>query len=76
MVTSLGEIEWDKLEIAIPAFLTLITMPLSYSIANGIALGFVLFPITMVVAGQHKKVSPMMYVLSVIFLLYLIFLRH
>ncbi|MDF2947524.1 MAG: pbuG [Bacillales bacterium] len=76
MVTSLGEIEWNKLEIAIPAFLTLITMPLSYSIANGIALGFVLFPITMVVAGQHKKVSPMMYILSVIFLLYLIFLRH
>ncbi|MCV5632625.1 NCS2 family permease, partial [Escherichia coli] len=53
MVSSLGEIDWKKFEIAVPAFFTIISMPLTYSIATGIAIGFIFYPITMVVSGRR-----------------------
>lgn len=74
MVSVLGDIQWNKLEIAVPAFMTLITMPLTYSIANGIAVGLVLYPITMIVRGRAKELHPIIYVLFVIFILYFVFL--
>ncbi|MFB1050600.1 NCS2 family permease [Paraliobacillus sp. JSM ZJ581] len=74
MVSSLKEIEWDQFEIAVPAFLTLIIMPLAYSIATGIAIGFVFYPITMVAKGKVKEINPIMWFLFVVFILYLIFL--
>ncbi|MGX6446263.1 NCS2 family permease [Neobacillus sp. K501] len=75
MVSSLGKIDWKKFEIAVPAFLTMIAMPLSYSIATGIAIGFIFYPITMIVKGRAKDVNPIMYFFFVIFLLYFIFLQ-
>ncbi|RBP87393.1 AGZA family xanthine/uracil permease-like MFS transporter [Cytobacillus firmus] len=75
MVASLGNIDWTKFEIAVPAFLTIIAMPLTYSIATGIAIGFIFYPITMIVKGRIKEVHPIMYVLFVIFVLYFIFLK-
>lgn len=74
MVSSLRHIEWNKFEIAVPAFLTMITMPLAYSISTGIALGFIFYPITMLVAGRKKEIHPIMYLFFVIFLCYFIFL--
>lgn len=74
MVSSLKDIEWDKIEVAIPAFLTIIIMPLAYSIATGIAVGFTFYPITMIIAGKGKKIHPIMWGLSLVFVLYLIFL--
>jgi adenine/guanine/hypoxanthine permease len=74
MVSALGRIDWTKFEIAVPAFLTMITMPLGYSIATGIAIGFIFYPITMVTAGKAKQVHPIMYGLFVVFVLYFIFL--
>ncbi|QMT18304.1 NCS2 family permease [Planococcus maritimus] len=74
MVSALGQIEWGKFEIAVPAFLTMIAMPLGYSIATGIAIGFIFYPITMLVAGRRKEIHPIMYGLFVIFVLYFIFL--
>ncbi len=71
MVASLGQIAWDRFEIAVPAFLTMIMMPLTYSIATGIAVGFIFYPLTMIIKGKAKEVSPIMYVFAVIFLLYL-----
>lgn len=75
MVSNLRHIEWDKFEIAVPAFLTLITMPLTYSIATGIAIGFIFYPITMIVKGRIKEIHPVMYFFFVVFLLYFIFLK-
>ncbi|WP_054860918.1 solute carrier family 23 protein [Gracilibacillus sp. JCM 18860] len=75
MASSLKDIPWDKFEIAVPAFLTIIMMPLAYSIATGIAVGFVFYPITMVAKGKIKEVSPVMWGLFVIFILYLGFLH-
>lgn len=74
MSTSLKNIEWDRFEIAVPAFLVIISMPLTYSIATGIAIGFVFYPITMIMKGKAKEIHPVMYGLSAIFILYFIYL--
>ncbi|WP_270182991.1 NCS2 family permease [Alkalihalobacillus sp. CinArs1] len=74
MVSVLGKIEWNRFEIAVPAFLTIIAMPLTYSIATGIALGFVMYPITMLVKGEGKNIHPIMYVLFFVFVAYFAFL--
>lgn len=71
MAASLREIEWDKFEIAVPSFLTMFMMPLSSSIATGIAVGFIFYPITMILKGRVKEVHPIMYVFAILFLLYL-----
>ncbi|MCM2676938.1 NCS2 family permease [Alkalicoccobacillus plakortidis] len=76
MASSLRFIDWTRMEIAIPAFVTFVAMPLTYSIANGIALGFILYPITMLVSGNAKKIHPIMYFLFVVFVLYFAFLSH
>ncbi len=75
MVSSLRLIDWDKFEIAVPAFFTVIMMPLGYSIATGIAIGFVFYPITMLLAGRKKEIHPMMYGLFLVFLAYFIWVR-
>ncbi|MGE7114037.1 NCS2 family permease [Lysinibacillus sp. NPDC047702] len=71
MVASLGQIAWNRFEIAVPSFLTMIMMPLTYSIATGIAVGFIFYPLTMIIKGKAKEVNPIMYVFAIIFLLYL-----
>lgn len=70
MASALKQIPWDEFEVAVPAFLTVIGMPLTYSISDGIALGFIVYPITMIVAGKGKKVHPIVYVLFVVFLIF------
>ena len=75
MVSTLGNIEWTKFEIAVPAFFTIIAMPLTYSIATGIAIGFIFYPITMILSGRKKEIHPIMYGLWVIFILYFIFIK-
>lgn len=74
MSSALKDIAWEKFEIAVPAFLVIISMPLTYSIATGIAIGFVFYPITMIMKGKMKEIHPVMYGMFVIFLLYFIFL--
>ncbi len=74
MAKGLGDIDWGEMEYAIPAFITVIAMPLTYSIATGIALGLVLFPLLMVFRGRAREVSPIMYGLFVVFVGYFIWL--
>ena len=76
MVSALGNIEWKQFEIAVPAFLTIIAMPLTYSIATGIAMGFIFYPITMVLSGRRKEVHPIMYGMWIIFILYFVFVKQ
>jgi adenine/guanine/hypoxanthine permease len=76
MVSSLSKIDWNKFEVAVPSFLTMVTMPLSYSIATGIAVGFIFYPITMIVKGRFKEINPVMYFFFIIFVLYFIFLKE
>lgn len=71
MAQSLREIEWHKMEIAIPAFLIVLGMPLTYSISDGIALGFIMYPLTMIAAKRGKEVHPLMYALFFVFVLFI-----
>lgn len=75
MAASLTKIAWDQIDEAIPSFLTIVAMPLTFSIATGIALGFILYPITKIVKGEAKKIHPIMYFLFLVFLAYFIFLK-
>ena len=72
MCVNLKEIEWDKSEIAIPSFLTVILMPLTYSIGEGIACGFLTYVVLNVFKGNYKKIHPVMYVLAALFIVYFI----
>jgi len=69
MVGQLKEIDWSDKAIVIPAFLTIIFMLLAFSIAQGIAVGFIFYPIVMVAQGRAKEVNKMMYALGVLFLI-------
>ncbi len=74
MATSLKEIEWKNFDDAVPAFFTMLMMPLTFSIATGISLGFIVYPLLKVFAGKAKEVHPIMYVLGVLFVVRFIFL--
>lgn len=70
MAQQLKGIEWDDLVIAVPAFITVISMILTYSISNGIAFGFIAYAVAMVAAGKVKEIHPTVWVLMVIFIIY------
>ena len=70
MASNLKRIDWEKFEIAFPAFLTVVGMPLTYSISDGLALGMIAYPITMIASKRYKEVSVTMYVLFIIFVIF------
>lgn len=76
MVGTVTEISFDmdNLTEAIPAYLAIIAMPLFYSISEGISLGIISYTLLNLAAGKGKKVAPLMYVLTVLFILKYIFL--
>ncbi|PFH89129.1 NCS2 family permease [Bacillus sp. AFS088145] len=76
MMGSVRHIEWDNFEEAFPAFLVIITMPLTSSIATGIALGFITYPLLKVVKGKAKNVKPVIYIFGILFLIQLVFFPH
>lgn len=76
MIGSVRHIEWDNFEEAFPAFLVLITMPLTSSIATGIALGFITYPLLKLIKGKAKEVKPVIYLFAVLFLIQLVFFPH
>ena len=76
MVSSVTEIRFDddNLREAIPAYIAIIAMPLFYSISEGISLGIISYVVLNAVTGKAKKVTPLMYILAVLFVLKYIFL--
>ncbi len=68
MMGGMARIQWDDLTDAIPAVVTMIMMPLTFSIANGIALGFLTYTALKLCTGQHRQVSLGLYILSAVFL--------
>ncbi|KEQ12371.1 guanine permease [Endozoicomonas montiporae] len=73
MVGSLTRIDWDDLTEAGPVLITTIMMPLSFSIANGIALGFIAYPVIKVLAGRTSDVSISVWILAALFALKFVF---
>ena len=74
MVSAIVKIDFNNLTEAIPAYLCLIAMPLMYSIAEGIAIGVISYVIINLICGKAKKITPLMYVLAVLFVCKYIFL--
>ncbi|WEV54914.1 NCS2 family permease [Leuconostocaceae bacterium ESL0723] len=72
MAGNLGKIEWQDLTVSAPAFLIVVGMPLTYSISDGIALGFIAYPITMIATGRARKVPILMYILALVFISFLV----
>jgi AGZA family xanthine/uracil permease-like MFS transporter len=70
MMQQVKGISWDDLEIAIPAFLTIVLMPFTYSITVGIGAGFVSYVLIKVVLGKSRAVHPMMWVTAGLFVVY------
>lgn len=70
MMTTVREIPWDDFEVAIPAFLTIVIMPFTYSITNGIGAGFVTYVFLMLARGRSKQVPLMMYIAAAAFIVY------
>lgn len=71
MVSALRNIHWDRFEVALPAFLVVIGMPLTYNISYGIAFGFLTYPILMTAAGRRKEVNGVMWAMLVVFVVLL-----
>ena len=70
MMTVVREIPWDDVEVAIPAFLTIVLMPFTYSITNGIGAGFVSYVFIKATRGKAGEVKPMMWVAAAAFVVY------
>lgn len=75
MAKNLAYVHWTKLEIAIPCFLIALGMPLTYSISDGLAWGVIVYPFTLIAAKRFKDISPMMWLLFVVFIIYLFVLN-
>ena len=74
MISAVVQIDFNDLTEAIPAYLCLLAMPLMYSISEGIAVGVISYVVINLVCGKAKKVTPLMYILAVLFVLKYIFL--
>ncbi|GMA86380.1 hypothetical protein GCM10025868_16300 [Angustibacter aerolatus] len=70
MMQQVRGIAWDDLDIAIPAFLTIVLMPFTYSITAGIGAGFVTYVLIKVVRGKASEVHPLLWITAVLFVVY------
>ncbi|HLL67867.1 MAG TPA: NCS2 family permease [Micromonosporaceae bacterium] len=73
MMTAVRNIDWNDYEIAIPAFLTIVIMPFTYSISNGIGAGVITYVLLKLVKGKPREVHPLLYGVAALFVVY--FLR-
>lgn len=70
MAGSVRDIDWNDFTIAVPAFLAMVMMPFTYSITNGIGIGFVAFSVLRLATGRGREVPVAMYIVSAVFVFY------
>jgi AGZA family xanthine/uracil permease-like MFS transporter len=75
MLQNVARIDWKDRTETIPAFLALLGIPLSYSIADGLALGFISYPLIKLFSGRGREISWLTYILAAVLALYFIFVR-
>jgi adenine/guanine/hypoxanthine permease len=69
MMSAAAEIDWATPLVAIPAFLTMLAIPLTFSIANGLAFGFIAYTLLRVIRGEYRKVGLLVYLLTALFII-------
>ena len=74
MISAIVDVDFQDLSEAIPAYLCLLFMPLMYSISEGIAIGVISYVIINLTCGKAKKITPLMYILAILFVCKYIFL--
>jgi len=74
MASVMGEIAWHDPEVAVPAFLTMVTIPLSFSIANGLAFGFTSYSMIKILRGRFGEVNWFVYLLTALFVARFVYL--
>jgi AGZA family xanthine/uracil permease-like MFS transporter len=72
MVSQIADVDWTDFSVALPVFLTIIVMPLTYSIANGIGVGFITWVIVRAFSGKAREISPLLWIVAVGFLVYFV----
>lgn len=75
MMTSLANIKWEDIQEAFPAFLIVLTMPLTYSITDGVGIGIIMYCLIKLVTLRFKAVHPLLYIFGLLFLLEFVFAR-
>lgn len=70
MMTQIKHVDWEDLGVAIPAFLTVILMPFTYSITVGIGAGFLSHVLIRLIQGRRKEIHPLLWVVSALFIVY------
>jgi AGZA family xanthine/uracil permease-like MFS transporter len=73
MMTSLRNIDWEDITEAIPCFLAITMMAFTFSITEGISFGFMSYSFVKLVSGRGREVSPLIYVFSVLFVVFYVF---
>ncbi len=76
MVSVVAEIKWSDPEVAVPAFLTMMTIPLTYSIANGLAFGFTAYTVLKLARGRFREVNWFVYALTALFVFRFVYLAR
>jgi AGZA family xanthine/uracil permease-like MFS transporter len=74
MTESIGRVQWAEFTDAIPAFVTLLATPLTFSIATGLSLGLISYTVVKVAAGKFREVSPVIWILTALFILRYVYL--
>jgi AGZA family xanthine/uracil permease-like MFS transporter len=75
MMTAIGEVDWKDPETSIPAFLTMLAIPLTFSIANGLAFGFIAYTVLKVARGKFREVNWLVYALTLLFIARFVYLK-
>jgi adenine/guanine/hypoxanthine permease len=70
MLTLIRDIDWGDIEVALPAFLTIVLMPFTFSITNGVGAGFITYTLLKLVRGRFRELHPLLIGVSVVFLIY------
>jgi AGZA family xanthine/uracil permease-like MFS transporter len=70
MMTAIRDIDWNDYEIAIPAFLTIVVMPFTYSISNGIGAGFITYVLIKAIRGKVREIHPLLWGVTILFVVY------
>ena len=76
MVASSARIDWEDPRVAIPSFLTIITIPLTYSIATGLSFGIISFAVIELATGRGRRQHWMLYLLATLFLARFVYLAQ
>jgi len=74
MTQSINDIDWGDFTEALPAFLLIIFMPFTFSIANGIVIGMIIYPLLKLFTGRLKETTPLLWILAGIFILRFIYM--